>query len=196
MILLITAILLMVVMRCDGVIARPQPQQYYGAGGGVIDGYVLGVNKQPLEWADIYADNGQHKFLAISGMGGFYEMRVPQSTYNITIDVPGYEALVPTQVTVTNGSTTRMNFNLNSITVSVSSGSSGVINFYLEQTQTPVPEVQPGLSLVLIASLLGALLLVRSRPSTRSALCRRYSVRTSRHRTDGHALQRNNRRGC
>jgi len=163
-IVLVTAIvLLMVFIGSSVVAAHPQPQQYYGKEGGVIDGYVLGVNKQPLDWADIYADNGQHRYLAVSGMGGFYEMRVPQSTYNITIDVPGYEALVPTQVTVTNGSTTKMNFNLNSISVSVSSGSSSVINFYLEQTQTPVPEFQPGLSLALIASMLAVLLLFKTR---------------------------------
>jgi len=158
------AIILMIVLITGGnVSAKPQPQQYYGEGGGVINGYVLGVNKEPLEWASIYADNGQHKFQAVSGAGGFYEMRVPAAMYNITIDVPGYDALVPTQVNITNGSTTKMNFNLNSISVSVSSGSSSVINFYLEQTQTPVPEFQPGLSLALIASMLAGLLIIKSR---------------------------------
>jgi len=162
-ILAVSVILFIASMKGGSVSAHPQPQQYFGAGGGVIDGYVLGANKQPLEWADIYANNGQHKFEAVSGMGGFYEMRVPASTYNITIEAPGYEAIVPAQLNVTNGSTTKMDFNLNSISVSVSSGSASVINFYLEQTQTPVPEFQPGLSLVMIACVLTGMLLIRSR---------------------------------
>lgn len=161
--LAIAIILTTVFITSGNVSARPQPQQYYGEGGGVINGYVLGVNKEPLDWASIYADNGQHKFLAVSGAGGFYEMRVPAALYNITIYAPGYEALIPAQVAVTNGSTTKVNFNLNSISVSVSSGSSSVINFYLEQTQTPVPEFPSGLLLALIASMLAVVLLTKSR---------------------------------
>jgi len=163
MILSVTVVLAIVILPAKFVSARHQPLQYYGEGGGVISGYVLGTGKEPLEWANIYADNGQHKFMAASGVDGFYEMRLPPSTYNVTIEVPGYEALVPAEVNVTNGSVTKMNFNMNTISVSVSSGSSTVINFYLQQTQTPVPEFQPGTSLVLASSLLAAMLLIRSR---------------------------------
>jgi len=159
----VTVVLMIIIIPASFVSARHQPLQYYGEGGGVISGYVLGASKDPLEWANIYADNGQHKFLAVSGVDGFYELRLPPSKYNVTIDVPGYEALVPTEVTVTNGSVTKMNFNLNTVSVSVSSGSSSVINFYLQQTQTPVPEFQLGTSLVLIASVLAVMLLIRSR---------------------------------
>jgi len=159
----VAVILTIVSVSGNLVSARPQPLQYFGEGGGVISGYVSGVSNEPVEWANIYADNGQRKFLAVSGVDGLYELRLPPSTYNVSIDVPGYEAVVPTEVTVTNGSVTKMNFNLNTISVSVSSGSSSVINFYLQQTQTPVPEFQSGLSLVFIASMLAVILLIRSR---------------------------------
>ena len=142
------------------VLAQPQPNQYYGEDAGEISGYVLGVSGQPVDWAAIYAVNGQNKYQAFSGMSGFYAMEVPAAIYNLTIKVPGYEALV-TNATVTNGSTTKMNFSVNSINVAVSSGSSSVINFYLEQTQTPVPEFQPGLSLTLIMVTFAAILLFR-----------------------------------
>jgi len=152
------------------VFAQSHPQQYYGAGGGEIDGYVIGANNQPYDWAAIYANNGQQTFEAFSGMSGFYEMRVPAATYNVTIKVPGYEALV-TNTTVTNGSTSNMNFNLNSIDVSVSSGSSSVINFYLEQNQTPVPEFQPSLPLTLIAFILVAIFIFRRSRKTQNRFC-------------------------
>ena len=135
-------------------------RQYYGAEGGEITGYVLGVSKQPVDWAAIYARSDQHTYQAFSGMSGFYEMRVPAATYNLTINVPGYEAYV-TNATVSNASTTVMNFNLNSINVTVSAGSSSVINFYLQQNQTPVPEFQPSLSLSLITFTLAVIFLLR-----------------------------------
>ena len=143
-----------------GVSAQPQPDQYYGDNGGEISGYVASISG-PVDWAAITANNGQNKYEAFSGMSGFYEMRVPAAKYNVTVMVPGYEALVA-NATVINGSTTNVNFNLNSVTVVVSSGSSSVINFYLQQNQTPVPEFQPGLSIALITSMFAALALVRS----------------------------------
>jgi hypothetical protein len=67
----------------------------------------------------------------------------------VTVNVPGYEALV-TNATVTQGSATNLNFYLNSMNVTVSEGSSSVINFYLQQTQTPVPEFQPAMTLLVL----------------------------------------------
>jgi len=136
-----------ILVTSGSAVAQTQPRQYYGGDGGEIAGYVLGVNKEPVDWAAVYANNGQQRFQAFSGMSGYYEMRVPAATYNVTVDVPGYEVLL-NNANVTKGSTTTMNFNLNTMQVAVSSGSSSVINFYLEQTQTPVPEFQPTMTLL------------------------------------------------
>ena len=159
-VLLIPIILVIVLSLTNhGVSAQAQPNQYYGENGGEISGYVLSVSG-PVDWAAIYANNGQNRYEAFSGMSGFYEMRVPAAKYNVTVVVQGYEALA-SNATVLNGSTTNVNFNLNSVTVAVSGGSSSVINFYLQQNQTPVPEFQPSLSLALITSMFAALVVLR-----------------------------------
>jgi len=145
--LLASVVLASLFVTSRSVVATSQPQQYYGGAGGQISGYVIGNNKQPVDWAAIYARSSNRTFEAFSGMSGFYEMRLPAATYNLTINVPGYEALV-TNATVTKGSSTNMNFNLNSMDVTVSAGSSSVINFYLQQNQTPVPEFQPAITLL------------------------------------------------
>ena len=161
---LISSLIVVSILVTNGIVlARPQPSQYYGDDGGQISGYVLSPGKQPFDWAAIYARSTQQTFQAFSGMSGFYEMRLPSGTYNVTVNVPGYEALV-TNATVTPGSATTVNFNLNSMNVSVSAGSSSVINFYLEQTQTPVPEFQPAITLlVLIIALTSTLIFRRLR---------------------------------
>jgi len=130
-----------------GAHAQPQPNQYYSGEGGEIRGYVLGADKEPFDWAEVYAKNTQHTFQAFSGMSGFYQLRVPPGTYNVTVNVPGYQALVANTVV---GSTTNANFYLNSMNVTVSDGSSIVINFYLQQPQMPVPELQAPLALTLV----------------------------------------------
>lgn len=159
--LIMLLIVISILVASGNVLARPQPLQYYGGNGGEISGYVLGPGKQPFDWAAIYARNTQRTFQAFSGMSGFYLMRLPSGTYNVTVNVPGYEALV-TNANVTEGSATTMNFYLNSMNVSVSEGSSSVINFYLQQNQTPVPEFQPALTmLVLIVALTSTLIFRR-----------------------------------
>jgi len=142
------------------VVAASHLQQYYGGAGGQISGYVIGNNKQPVDWAAIYAKSTNRTFEAFSGMSGFYEMRLPAATYNLTINVPGYEALV-TNATVIEGSSTNMNFNLNSMDVTVSAGSSSVINFYLQQNQTPVPEFQPTITLLVAVLALASTLVLK-----------------------------------
>ena len=142
------------------VVAASHLQQYYGGAGGQISGYVIGNNKQPVDWAAIYAKSTNRTFEAFSGMSGFYEMRLPAATYNLTINVPGYEALV-TNATVIEGSSTNMNFNLNSMDVTVSAGSSSVINFYLQQNQTPVPEFQPTVTLLVAVLALASTLVLK-----------------------------------
>ncbi|MGD0424261.1 MAG: carboxypeptidase-like regulatory domain-containing protein [Candidatus Bathyarchaeia archaeon] len=147
---LISSLIVVSILATNGIVlARPQPFQYYGGDGGEISGYVFSAGKQPFDWAAIYARSTQRTFQAFSGMSGFYEMRLPSGTYSVTVNVPGYEALV-TNATVTQGSATNLNFYLNSMNVTVSEGSSSVINFYLQQTQTPVPEFQPAMTLLVL----------------------------------------------
>lgn len=158
---LIVSLIVVSILLMNGTAnARPQPIQYYGGEGGQISGYVLSASKQPVDWAAIYARSTQHTYQAFSGMSGFYEMRLPADTYNVTVNVPGYEALV-TNATVTTGSATTMNFYLNSMNVTVSAGSSSVINFYLQQTQTPVPEFQPTITLLVAVFALASTLIVK-----------------------------------
>ena len=128
--------------------AQPRTYQYYSGEGGEIRGYVLGVDREPFDWAAVHARNTQHTFQAFSGMSGFYEMRVPPGTYNVTVDVPGYQALV-TNTTVADSSR-NMIFYLNGMNVIVLNGSSIIVNFYLQQPQTPVPEFQPPLVMMLV----------------------------------------------
>ena len=129
--------------------AQPRTYQYYSGEGGEIRGYVLGVDREPLDWAAVHARNTQHTFQAFSGMSGFYEMRIPPGTYNVTVDVPGYQALV-TNTTLADSQERNMIFYLNGMNVTVSDGSTNVVNFYLELPQTPVPEFQPPLALMLV----------------------------------------------
>ena len=157
---MITVVVAFLVMS-GSLVAASQPQQYYGGAGGEISGYVIGDNKQVVDWAAIYARSAQRTYEAFSGISGFYEMRLPAATYNLTVNVPGYEALV-TNTTVIQGAATTMNFNLNSMNVTVSDGSSSVINFYLQQNQTPVPEFQPAITLlVAVLALTSTLILKR-----------------------------------
>lgn len=134
------------------VLAQHQPQQYYGTGGGMIMGTVLGFNMwdqlEPIAWATITADNGQRTFVAYSSAGGFYEMFVPTGLYNVTVIQPGYLAY--------------------SNAVAVSDGSTSQINVYLEQSHVPVPEFQPNLMLMVMILTLGAALVIRRRSLKRS----------------------------
>lgn len=128
------------------VVAQTQPSQYYGPGGGMITGYILGFDMydqlQPIDWARITANNDHYAFVAYSGAGGYYEMFVPTGAYNVTVVEPGYKPY--------------------SNTVAVSNGSASRINFYLEQSHVPVPEFPSGMmSIISIVTLSGALLALR-----------------------------------
>jgi hypothetical protein len=126
--------------------AQPQAQPFYGYGGGMITGSVYGFDMfdelVPIAWASVYANNGQTTFVAYTGGGGYYEMYVPQGTYNVTVVEPGYVSY--------------------SSAVAVSPGSASTINFYLEQSHIPVPEFPSGvISIVTVLSLAAVLIAAR-----------------------------------
>lgn len=128
------------------VVAQSQTPQYYGPGGGLITGYVLGFDMfdqlQPIAWATVNAADDRYKFVAYSGSGGYYEMFVLAGVYNVTVVEPGYKPY--------------------SNSVSVSSGSTSTINFYLEQSHVPVPEFPSGItSVIAVVTLSAALLAMR-----------------------------------
>ena len=128
--------------------AQPQVQQ----GGGMIIGSILGFNMynqlEPISWASIYANNGQHTFVSYSDAGGYYEMYVPQGMYNVTVVEPGY---VPY-----------------SNAVSVGDGSTSTINFYLEESHVPVPEFPSGMvSAVAVLALAAVLVAARRTKRTK-----------------------------
>lgn len=127
--------------------AQPQVQQVYGAGGGEIAGYVYGFNMynqlEPIAWAPVTADDGQYSFVAYTGGGGYYNMFVPQGTYNVTVTEPGF---VPY-----------------SSSVAVSPGSASTINMYLYQSHIPVPEFPSGAVSAITILALAAVLVAAKR---------------------------------
>ena len=133
------------------VSAQFQPQQQFGAGGGMITGTVYGFDMfdelLPIAWAPVYANNGRQTFTAYTGGGGYYEMYVPQGTYNVTVVQPGY---VPY-----------------SSIVAVSAGSASTINFYLEESHIPVPEFPSGMASAIAVLALAAVLVAVKRTKRR-----------------------------
>ena len=133
------------------VSAQYQPQQQFGAGGGMITGTVYGFDMFdeliPIAWAPVYANNGRQTFTAYTGGGGYYEMFVPQGRYNVTVVQPGY---VPY-----------------SSIVAVSAGSASTINFYLEESHIPVPEFPSGMASAIAVLALAAVLVAVKRTKRR-----------------------------
>lgn len=131
--------------------AQMQPQQQYGAGGGIITGSVLGFDMYnqlvPIAWAPVYANNGRNTFTAYTGGGGYYQMYVPQGTYNVSVVEPGY-------VTYSN-------------VVAVGPGSASTINFYLEQSHVPVPEFPSGMVSAMAVLAMAAVLVAVKRTKRR-----------------------------
>ena len=126
--------------------AQPGPTQF--GGGGYITGQVLGFNMydqlEPVQWATVYASNGQRTFVAYSSSGGFYSMFVsPIGFYNVTVVEAGYK--------------------ISSSTVAVSDGSTSSINFILEQSHVPIPEFPAGMAFVTLSVLSLAMLILRRR---------------------------------
>lgn len=114
--------------------------KYYGGAGGTISGTVIGPTGNVVDWTQISAISGNQTFEAFSGFSGFYLMRVPAGTYNVSV----YDPYNPQYWA----------WNAN---VTVTDGSSSTVNFYLQQ-QPPsaVPEFQPNLSVLVGVLVLAA----------------------------------------
>jgi hypothetical protein len=111
------------------VFASSAPKYYAGAGG-TISGIVVSPNGNVVDWAQIHANNGNGTFEAFSGFSGFYLMRVPAGTYNVSV----YDFYNPS-------------YWAPSAEVNVTDGSSSTVNFFLQrQPPAAVPEFQPNLS--------------------------------------------------
>jgi len=126
------------------VFAHSQPTQSYG-GGGYLSGQVLGFDYlnylTPVAWAKVTATNGFYSLSTSTGGDGYYGMFLLAGTYNVTVTEPG--------------------FLLHTISVAVSDGSSSSINFYLNESQIPVPEFQPQMIPAALALALAATLLTK-----------------------------------
>src|SRR5208283_5319670 len=125
------------------VFAQSQPTQYYG--GGYLSGQVLGFDYlnylTPVAWAKVTATNGLYSLSTSTGGDGYFGMFLLAGTYNVTVAEPGF---LP-----------------HTISVAVSDGSSSSINFYLYESQIPVPELQPQMISVALAIALAATLLTK-----------------------------------
>jgi hypothetical protein len=91
-----------------------------------------------VDWSQIHANSGNQTFEAFSGFSGFYLMRVPAGTYNVSVyDFYNPQYWAPTA------------------NVNVTDGSSNTVNFYLQQEPpSAVPEFQPSVfGLVVVLAL-------------------------------------------
>ncbi len=128
------------------VFASPVPN-YYGGAGGTISGTVIGPTGMVVDWTQISAVSGNQTFEAFSGFSGFYLMRVPAGTYNVSV----YDPYSP-QYWAPNAN------------VNVTDGSSSTVNFYLQQQpSSAVPEFQPNLSVFVVVLVIGATCFVSRR---------------------------------
>lgn len=130
----------------SSVVFGQSPEQYYGGPGGVITGYVIGVNGYPVDWAQIHASSDNQTFQAFSGMSGLYRMNVPAGTYNLTVFVPGYAA--------------------DSAAVNVTDGSTAKVDFRLRRAETPVPEF-PASMIAVVLGVAFAVLVMKARYAKR-----------------------------
>lgn len=124
----------------------PRTEVAAQAGGGHIRGYVYGFDMYnqliPIVWADIVATNDIYTFTAYSGEGGYYELLLPTGSFTLTVSEPGYKDY--------------------SMDISISNGSSTPINFYLEPSQTPIPEFSTYVAAItMIAAFASVLVLTR-----------------------------------
>jgi hypothetical protein len=126
--------------------------EYSGGGEGTISGIVVSPTGNVVDWSQIYANNGNQTFEAFSGFSGFYLMRVPAGTYNVSV----YDFYNP-------------QYWAPSMNVTVTDGSNITVNFYLQpQPPAPVPEFQPNLLAVVAILAIGAACVVTKHSRKRS----------------------------
>ena len=93
-------------------------------GGGMVHGHVYGRNYmgdlKPLAWANVTVTNGTYTQTASTAGDGYYMMYVPVGEYTLTASLVG--------------------FNTSSTFLPVTNGSSTEYDFYLEQSNEPIPE--------------------------------------------------------
>jgi len=93
-------------------------------GGGMVHGHVYGRNYmgdlRALAWANVTVTNGTYTQSTSTGGDGYYDIYVPVGEYTLTASLVGYNSS-STFLPVTNGSTTEY-------------------DFYLEQSNEPIPE--------------------------------------------------------
>jgi len=93
-------------------------------GGGMVHGHVYGRNYmgdlRALVWANVTVTNGTYTQTTSTGGDGYYKMYVPVGEYTLTACLVGY--------------------NSSSILLPVTNGSTTVYDFYLEQSNEPIPE--------------------------------------------------------
>jgi len=112
-----------------GYVLAASAPAYYGGEGGTISGTVISPTGTLVDWSQIHATDGNQTFEAFSGFSGFYLMRVPAGTYNISV----YDPYSP-------------EWWAQNATVTVTDGSTTTVNFYMQlQPPFPVPEFQPDL---------------------------------------------------
>jgi hypothetical protein len=121
--------------------------EYYGGAGGTISGLIVSPSGNVVDWSQIYANNGNQTFKAFSGFSGFYLMRVPAGTYNVSV----YDFYNPV-------------YWAPSVNVTVTVGSKTVVNFYLQpQPPAAIPEFQPNPLAVVAMLAVGAACIITKR---------------------------------
>ena len=111
-----------------------------GSGGGALSGKVWGYDMydepMPLAWArvSVYKNGALVESVSTGGDGGYTMFLSVAGFLNVTVDHPGFK----TQSRI----------------VAISEGGSAYTNFYLERSETPIPEFEAYLLPIITAALL------------------------------------------
>jgi len=125
------------------------------ADGGYVEGGVYWIdqydNMRPMAWAQVTADNGESPPIVAYATNGSYVMWLPAGTYDITASSdPGFYP--------------------KSASVVVSPGSSTSVDFTLEPTGKPIPELTPWTQpiIILVTLTITAVAVRRQKTRTRN----------------------------
>ena len=102
---------------------------------GKVYGYNMYDEAMPLVWARVSAYENESLIQSVpTGVNGTYIMFLPSGFLNVTVQCPGFK--------------TQARF------VAISDGGSSQLNFYLERSETPIPEFEAYFVPFVAASLL------------------------------------------